>query len=107
MFKQIVINLLSNAIKFTETGYVKMELYNEDDNITVCITDTGIGISKEHIKGLFNDFTQVENVMQKQHKGTGLGLSLSRKMAKILGGNVILESQGLAKGTKSIFYIKT
>lgn len=107
MFKQIVINLLSNAIKFTETGYVKMELYNEDNSVFVCITDTGIGISKEHIKGLFNDFTQVENVMQKQHKGTGLGLSLSRKMAKILGGNVILESQGLGEGTKSIFYIKT
>jgi len=55
---------------------------------------------------LFTDFTQVENVMQKTHKGTGLGLSLSKKMAKILGGDVILKSEGSGLGTESIFSIK-
>ncbi len=106
MFKQIVINLLSNAIKFTQEGDVKLELFNSADTIFVRITDSGIGISKEDIKQLFNDFTQVENVMQKQHKGTGLGLSLSKKMANILGGDVTLVSDGVGHGTTSLFSIK-
>lgn len=106
MFKQIVLNLLSNAIKFTQEGSVKLELFKQEDKLVVQVRDSGVGISKEDIKNLFNDFTQVENVMQKQHKGTGLGLSLSRKMAHILGGDVLLESEGFNKGTTSTFYIK-
>jgi len=103
MFKQIVINLISNAIKFTEKGSVILELYNDEKNLCISIKDTGIGIAEDDIKQLFNDFTQVENVMQKKHKGTGLGLSLSRKMAKILHGDIKLESEGIGFGCKSIF----
>jgi signal transduction histidine kinase len=106
MFKQIVVNLISNAIKFTQEGFVSLELYNNQESIYVKVKDSGIGISKDDIKRLFNDFTQVENVMQKKHKGTGLGLSLSKKMANILGGDVILESDGLDKGTTSLFSTK-
>lgn len=106
MFKQIVINLVSNAIKFTQEGYVKITLFTQEEQIVLSVEDSGVGISSEDIKELFNDFTQVENVMQKKHKGTGLGLSLSRKMAHILNGDVILESEGLGKGTTSTFYIK-
>lgn len=106
MFKQITINLISNAIKFTEKGFVNIELSNDKNNIFVKVKDSGIGISPDSMKQLFNDFTQVENVMQKQHKGTGLGLSLSKKMANILGGDVILESEGLNHGTTSTFSIK-
>ena len=106
MFKQIVINLLSNAIKFTQEGHVELELYNNANTIFVSVKDSGIGISKEDMKQLFNDFTQVENVMQKQHKGTGLGLSLSKKMAHILGGDVTLSSEGIGHGTTSLFSIK-
>lgn len=106
MFKQITINLISNAIKFTEKGFVSIELYNDKNNIFVIVKDSGIGISPDSMKQLFNDFTQVENVMQKQHKGTGLGLSLSKKMANILGGDVVLESEGLGYGTTSTFSIK-
>lgn len=105
MFKQIVINLLSNSIKFTKEGYVNLELYNDESHIYVSIKDSGIGISEDNMQQLFNDFTQVENVMQKKHKGTGLGLSLSRKMANILGGDVNLESEGVGQGTTSIFII--
>ncbi len=105
MFKQIVINLLSNSIKFTKEGYVNLELYNDESHIYVSIKDSGIGISEDNMQQLFNDFTQVENVMQKKHKGTGLGLSLSRKMANILGGDVKLESEGVGQGTTSIFII--
>lgn len=103
MFKQIIINLISNAIKFTQKGNILLELYSSNEHVYVKVKDSGIGISKDDLSHLFNDFTQVENVMQKSHKGTGLGLSLSRKMARILGGDIILESKGVGHGTTSIF----
>ena len=107
LFQQIILNLLSNAIKFTKDGSITLEIYNDQNNLYIQITDTGIGIDKQSIKELFNDFTQVQNVMQKTHKGTGLGLSLSKKMANILGGDVSLLSEGLHKGSTSLFSIKT
>lgn len=106
MFKQIIVNLISNAIKFTQEGGITLELYNDEKNIYVKVKDSGIGISKDDIKHLFNDFTQLENVMQKSHKGTGLGLSLSKKMAKILGGDIVLESEGVGHGTQCLFLLK-
>jgi signal transduction histidine kinase len=106
IFKQIVVNLISNAIKFTQEGSIQLELYNENENLHVKVKDSGIGISEDNIKHLFNDFTQLENVMQKSHKGTGLGLSLSKKMANILGGDVTLESDGIGHGTISTFSLQ-
>ena len=103
MFKQIVLNLISNAIKFTKEGFINLELSNEKETLLFKVTDSGIGIAKESIDQLFNDFTQVENVMQKQHKGTGLGLSLSKKLAHILGGDITLKSNGIGHGTISSF----
>ncbi|MCK4875290.1 MAG: HAMP domain-containing protein, partial [Sulfurimonas sp.] len=103
MFKQIIINLISNSIKFTQKGSILLELYSNNEHVYVRVKDSGIGISKDDLSYLFNDFTQVENVMQKSHKGTGLGLSLSRKMARILGGDIILKSKGVGHGTTSIF----
>ena len=106
MFQQIVINLISNAIKFTENGSVRVELFTQNKHIFVSVKDSGIGISKEDIKQLFHDFTQVENIMQKKHKGTGLGLSLSKKMAQLLHGDVTIESQGLEHGTIALLSIE-
>ncbi len=106
MFQQITLNLLSNAIKFTEKGFVKLEIYDDAQNLYVKVSDSGIGISQEDIERLFSDFTQVESVMQKKHKGTGLGLSLSKKMAHILGGDVTLKSQGVGEGSSSFFILK-
>ncbi|MBU0721269.1 HAMP domain-containing protein [bacterium] len=105
LFKQIVINLLSNAIKFTKTGAIDIEASKFNDIVTVRIKDTGIGISKEDIPKLFNDFTQLENVMQKKHKGSGLGLSISKKLSKLLGGDIALSSEGLGMGTEVRFSI--
>jgi signal transduction histidine kinase len=103
MFKQILLNLISNAIKFTKEGFIHLELSNDKAGLLFKVTDSGVGIAKENIDQLFNDFTQVENVMQKQHKGTGLGLSLSKKLAHILGGDVTLMSDGIGHGTASCF----
>ena len=68
MFKQIVLNLISNAIKFTKEGFVNLELSNDEKGLLFEVSDSGIGISEENIDQLFNDFTQVENVMQKLFK---------------------------------------
>ena len=106
MFQQIVLNLLSNAIKFTKQGNIVLKFYCDDENIYVSVKDSGIGISKENISKLFNDFTQVQNIMQKTHKGTGLGLSFSRKMANILGGDVSLKSGGLGEGSEATLTLK-
>ena len=106
MFQQIITNLISNSIKFTETGYVRLELYTEKESVCIKVTDSGIGIEQEDIQRLFSDFTQVESIMQKKHKGTGLGLSLSKKMANILGGDISLRSEGLGKGSEALFIIK-
>ena len=105
MFQQIVINLLSNSIKFTKEGSIDIELFQDDMNLHVRITDSGIGITQNDLENLFNDFTQVENVLQKQYKGTGLGLSLSKKMAQILGGDVTLTSEGIDHGAQAHFFI--
>lgn len=105
MFKQILLNLISNAIKFTKEGFIHLELSNDEAGLLFKVTDSGIGIAKENIDQLFNDFTQVENVMQKQHKGTGLGLSLSKKLSHILGGDVTLRSEGIGHGTSSSFIL--
>jgi signal transduction histidine kinase len=106
MFQQIVLNLLSNAIKFTQDGVISMNLSCDEEFIYISVKDSGIGIEKSDIKNLFKDFNQIENVMQKSHKGTGLGLSLSKKMAKILGGDITMKSDGLGKGSNVVFFIK-
>jgi len=106
IFQQIIINLLSNAIKFTQKGFVRFELYNDERKVYIKVADSGIGIKEKDLKQLFSDFTQVENVMQKKHKGTGLGLSLSKKMALILNGDIVLKSEGLTKGSESMFILE-
>jgi signal transduction histidine kinase len=106
MVKQILINLISNAIKFTQEGSVVIEAYTNEGLLHVDVIDTGIGIEKEDLESLFEEFTQVENVMQKKHKGTGLGLAISKKMAQILGGDLFIESEGKGKGTISKFYLR-
>jgi len=103
MFQQIVLNLLSNAIKFTNDGNVILNLYNDKEKIYISVKDSGIGISKENINSLFQEFSQIKNVMHKTQKGTGLGLVLSQKMAGILGGEILLLSRGLGYGSEAVF----
>lgn len=105
MFQQIILNLLSNAIKFTKEGKIVLNLYSDEQKIYVSVKDNGVGISAEDMEKLFDDFTQLENVMHKSHKGTGLGLSLSKKMAKLIDGDVSLSSEGVGHGTQAVLFI--
>ena len=92
---QILRNLLSNALKFTERGEVRAAaVYDpERDMVTFTVSDTGIGIAKEHQERIFEEFAQLENPLQKNTKGTGLGLPLCRKLAELLGGTIAVESE--------------
>lgn len=90
---QILRNFISNALKFTTTGTVTVRATARDDGFIVfSVTDTGIGIPPEHLVNIFEDFVQVQNTLQRRYRGTGLGLALSRKLARLLGGEVAVVS---------------
>ena len=90
---QILRNLISNAIKFTERGEIRVvAAVAVDDMVVFSVTDTGVGIAPEDQARIFEEFTQVDNPLQKHVRGTGLGLPLSRKLAGLLGGRLELES---------------
>jgi signal transduction histidine kinase len=92
---QILRNFISNALKFTERGEVRVSarLASEGDRIILAVADTGIGIAPDDQEAIFEEFTQLENALQRRVKGTGLGLPLCRKLATLLGGRVEVDSQ--------------
>jgi signal transduction histidine kinase len=101
--KQIVLNLLSNAVKFTEVGEVCVSLLVEEEAFEIEVRDTGIGINSEHIERIFDAFWQVEQPHTRTVGGTGLGLSVTRRLAKLLGGEVRVVS---APGEGSTFTVR-
>lgn len=91
---QILRNFISNALKFTERGEVRISVQKGHDlTVVFSVADTGIGIAPDHHERIFEEWTQVEGKLQKIAKGTGLGLPLSRKLARLLGGDVYVKSQ--------------
>jgi PAS domain S-box-containing protein len=108
--KQILINIIGNAIKFTEQGWVKVSVKLEKStdpsfppHLAFIVADSGIGISAEQEKKLFQSFTQADSSISRKFGGTGLGLSLSRALAKLLGGDLVLSRSQLGQG--SVFTI--
>lgn len=92
--RQILVNLLDNAIKFTEKGSVILELYEACENrIAIVVRDTGIGISENDIKFIFQEFRQVNQTYCRTHGGTGLGLAIVDKLVKLMHGTITVESQ--------------
>ena len=93
-FKQILYNLLSNAIKFTpEHGSITVGARQSGDMAEISVADTGIGISKEDQKKLFQPFMQADASTSREYGGTGLGLSLVKKFTELHGGTVWIESE--------------
>jgi signal transduction histidine kinase len=104
--KQIVLNLLSNALKFTPEGSVAIRLDHEngEDEITIAVTDTGIGIAEENQKTIFEAFEQANSSYARRQGGTGLGLSICRRLAHILDGRITLVSR-LGEGSTFTLYL--
>ncbi|MBW4561394.1 MAG: PAS domain S-box protein [Mojavia pulchra JT2-VF2] len=90
--KQMLLNLLTNAIKFTPTGQVSLEVNKVTNGITFTVADTGIGIDPNHFQFLFEPFKQLDSRLNRQYEGTGLGLALTRKLARLHGGDVTVVS---------------
>ena len=103
---QVLSNLTSNAIKFTENGAVRVAAKlvskrGKFNRIWVGVTDSGIGISPENIKLLFNSFSQVDTSSRKSFGGTGLGLAISKQIATLMRGDVGVDSE---EGKGSTFW---
>jgi signal transduction histidine kinase/CheY-like chemotaxis protein len=96
--RQIVLNILSNAAKFTHKGKITLSAKRSGENMQICVTDTGIGISPEALPRIFKEFQQADTSTTRQYGGTGLGLSISRNLAHLLGGDIAVESE-LGKGS--------
>jgi signal transduction histidine kinase len=97
--QQILSNLLSNAIKFTpEGGRVLLKAEADGPYVVLTVSDTGVGIAPEEQELVFEKFRQSGNPLTREHAGTGLGLSIVRELAKLLGGEVTLQSD-LGRGS--------
>jgi len=104
--KQILLNLLSNACKFTKEGEVALRVRKVADGrdwVELAVADSGIGMSAEQQAKLFQDFTQADSLTARRYGGTGLGLAISRKLARMMGGDVIVASE---PGKGSVFTVR-
>ena len=102
---QVVRNLVSNALKYTERGEVRVRVERDGDAdfVDFHVADTGIGIDVADQERIFEEFTQLENALQRRVKGTGLGLPLSRQLTKLLGGTLTVNSE---RGAGSTFTLR-
>lgn len=97
----ILINLVKNAIKFTNSGSVKFGYEKKGNFIEFFVSDTGVGVRKDHQQVIFERFRQGNETLTRNYEGSGLGLSISKAYVEMLGGKIWLESE-LGKG--SVFY---
>jgi signal transduction histidine kinase len=90
--RQILVNLLGNAVKFTESGRVDLRVAAMDEAVEFAVRDTGIGIAASELPRLFQPFGQLDTGLTRRHNGTGLGLYISRQLARLMDGDVGVES---------------
>lgn len=93
MVKQIIGHLLSNAVKFTERGEIAVSAEVDSGQLVIRVRDTGIGLAPEDLERIFDPFVQIERALTREKGGTGLGLSVTRRLARLLGGDVTVESE--------------
>lgn len=91
--KQILVNLLSNAVKFTEKGDIVVGVRKRDGMVEFTVKDSGIGIEAKNFEKVFEEFQQIDSSNTRKYKGTGLGLPISRRLARILGGELTVQSE--------------
>ena len=97
--RHILQNLISNAVKFTEKGKVEIKVVKNDRNIAITVSDTGIGISDDHLTHIFDEFRQADSSTSRRFGGTGLGLAIAKKYANLLGGTISVKSK-VGKGSE-------
>jgi signal transduction histidine kinase len=102
--RQVLLNLLSNAVKYTDTGEISVKTESRDGVVDFLVTDTGVGVSEEHLEKIFEPFWQVEHTTTRRAGGTGLGLAVTRQFVELLGGSIDVQSS-LGKGSTFIVSI--
>lgn len=109
--KQVLVNLLGNAIKFTERGQVRLTVQatfpsDQACDLSIDVTDTGIGIAHEHLSSIFDSFGQADASIARRFGGSGLGLTISKGLVELMGGHISVTSE-LGKGSTFSFTIPT
>ena len=117
--QQVLRNLLSNAVKFTSSGQVTLEIHttpaerfttpglrDAEQVVAFAVTDTGIGIPPEQLKVIFEAFQQADGTISRKFGGTGLGLSISREVARLIGGEIHVDSEP-GRGSTFTLYVPT
>jgi PAS domain S-box-containing protein len=100
---QIMVNLLSNAAKFTTTGGITVSYEQTEGDVLIRVTDTGPGIPPDEAERIFEEFYQVEGGLSRTSGGTGLGLAIARRFARLMGGDVTVDSK---PGRGSVFTVR-
>jgi two-component system sensor histidine kinase/response regulator len=106
--RQVIVNLMSNAIKFTDAGEVALNVQVDEqlgDHLHFTVSDSGIGISAEKQKLIFEPFAQADSSTTRKYGGTGLGLTISSRLAEVMGGKMWVESE-VGRGTKFHFTVR-
>ncbi|NPD84244.1 response regulator [Lentimicrobium sp. L6] len=99
---QVLLNIVGNAVKFTNEGSIGIHVIEESGRACIAVSDTGVGIPKEILPHVFDEFRQADGTSSRQFQGTGLGLAIAQKLTGILGGEIKVES---VLGSGSIFTI--
>lgn len=102
--RQCLINLISNAVRFTDSGSITLRLSGDSDGIYFDVSDTGIGISDEKFKRIFEPFMQAEKTTSHTFGGTGLGLAITKKLIELMGGGITVQSRE-GHGTTFTLYL--
>lgn len=105
--KQVLTNLISNAFKFTTTGEIRLQvmqkLFLGKPCVQIMVVDTGIGIELSKQNSLFEPFVQADGSVKRRYGGTGLGLTVCKRLVKLMGGEILLNSLGKGHGTTVLF----
>lgn len=106
---QILINLIGNAVKFTDQGSISIKVEvlsveNDMYDLLFTVSDTGIGIERDHLERIFDAYTQLNNYNYMKHNGTGLGLAICKRLVELFGGDIRVSSK-IGKGSSFSFNI--
>ena len=100
---QIFLNLLSNACKFTKNGNITFNIHNDKNYLYYSVSDTGVGIEKNKLDYIFEEFTQVDGSQTREFEGTGLGMAITQNFCQLMGGKISVKSE---LGVGSVFTVK-
>ena len=100
---QVFLNILSNACKFTRNGIITFDIFNDKSFLHFSVSDTGVGIAKDKLDFIFEQFTQVDGSQTRRFEGTGLGMAITQNFCQLMGATISVKSE---LGIGSVFTVK-